>query len=401
MAVESSCGSPRRPASDPRSFIADLRNFFPPASLQLGLGVAVGAAAVVRHSFALRMQDRPSPDPARRGKSRHGERRRIKATHKAAARRVLDTAAPVRDLRESIRGRARATPAPRTVRADLPAYPALAVLTEPVLLAAPAGRPVVFVPPAEAAFAQAEHRASLLEDLPLADRAAGPRLLPAAPAAELAPAPLLHEAERLEYQTRLVNLERFSTGLASLVDTQARALWIANARLSALEPDSLPLSSWVDAASARPSAAGPGASPPALPAPPPDSAGGAALPPGVVGSLLRGSAPPARLLAAARGDPVTPPRPADSRLVVAAPGADPIPPWAVDSRRVVTASGDDITPPWAADSRRVVTRPLALSSGPASSRRPRPDLGVDSRQVRPRWSPRDPPQLGPLALPGP
>jgi hypothetical protein len=118
LAVESSCGSPRRPASDPRSFIADLRNFFPPASHQLGLGVAVGAAAVVLRSLALRMQDRPSPDPARRGESRHSVRRRIKATHKAAARRVLDSVAPGRDLRDSIRGRARATPASRTMRAD-------------------------------------------------------------------------------------------------------------------------------------------------------------------------------------------------------------------------------------------------------------------------------------------
>jgi hypothetical protein len=175
------------------------------------------------------------------------------------------------------------------------------------------------------------------------------------------------------------------------VDTQARALWIANARLSALEPDSLPLSSWVDAASARPSAAGPGASPPAPPAPPPDSAGGAALPPGVVGSLLRGSAPLASLLAAARGDPVIPPRAADSRLVVTASGEGITPPWATDSRLVVAATGEDIIPPWAPASRRVVTRPPASSSGPASSRRARLDLGVDSRQVRPRWGPRDPP----------
>jgi hypothetical protein len=298
------------------------------------------------------MQGRSSPDPTRGVKvSRHQLCRRHKAAHKAAARRVLESAAPVRDLRLSICGRDRAAPDSRTVHSAPPVLPALAAL--PVLdpLAALASQPAAFVPPAEAALAQAEHRASIQADRLLLNRAAGPRSPPAAPVAELAPAAPLPEAERLDYQARLVNLERFSTGLASLVDTQARALWAANARLSALEPGSLPLTSWVDAAAACPSVAWPGDGRPASAGPRPDP--GAAPPPSADGSSPRDSVesvPPARALVAARGQYVPPPW-ADTRLVVAAP-----------------------PPP---------------RSSPASSRPSPSKPSADSRSVRPRPNPQD------------
>ncbi len=177
------------------------------------------------------------------------------------------------------------------MRSDPSVLPAPAALPDLDPLATLAGQPAAFVPPAEAVLAQAEHRASIRADRVRLDSAAGPRPLPAAPVAELAPAPPLQEAERLDYQARLANLERFSTGLASLVDTQAHALWAANARLSALEPGSLPLASWVDAAAARPPVVWPGHGCPASAALRQDPV--AASLPGIDSSSLRDSALPA------------------------------------------------------------------------------------------------------------
>jgi hypothetical protein len=68
-----------------------------------------------------------------------------------------------------------------------------------------------------------------LADRLILDRLAAPRPRFEAPAAERTPSVLLAEAERLDYQARLVNLEWISTGLASIVDIQAQALWTANA----------------------------------------------------------------------------------------------------------------------------------------------------------------------------
>ncbi len=95
------------------------------------------------------------------------------------------------------------------------------------------------------------------------------------------------------------HLERFSTGLAGLVDTQARALWAANARLSALEPGSLLLTSWVDAAAARPSVDWPSDCRFVLAGPRLDP--GAAPPPWADGSSPRDSVQPTHALVAARG----------------------------------------------------------------------------------------------------
>ena len=321
--------------------------------------MAAGAVALVLRPFQPRMQDRPSPDPIRGGKpSQHSIRRRVKASHKAAARRVLESAAPVRDLRDSIRGRVRATPAPRTVRSDLPAPPALDAPPGPVLLAIPASQPVAFAPPAAAVLARAEHRTSLLADRLLLDRVEGLEPPPAAPVAALAPAPPPREAELLDYQTRLVNLERFATGLASLADTQAHALWAANARLAALEPGSLPLASWVDAAAARPPVVWPGDGRSAPIAPRPDPA--AASLTGSDSSSLRVPALPAYTLAAARGQDALLPR------------------------------GRDAVPPWAGDSRAVVFGPPPPGSGPASSRPSPSDSGAAARRIRPRPNPPGP-----------
>jgi hypothetical protein len=328
------------------------RNFCSLATHLHELSVVAGAAAFTSRSFALRMQGRSAPDPTRGVKdSRHKLRRRHKAAHKTEARRVLESVAPVRDLRLSIRGRDRAASGSRTVRSAPPVLPAPAAppgLNHPAALADQPAEPAPF---AEAALAQAEHRASLLADHPLQDRPTGPRPPPAAPVAEPAPPAPLPEAERLDYQSRLVNLERFSTGLSSLVDTpsQARALWAANARLSALEPGSLPLTSWVDAAAACPPVAWPDDLRPASAGLPPNP--GAAPPPWAVGSSPRDSASPTNALVTARGQTA-------------------IPPWAV--------------------ARVVVAGPLPPRPGSAPSRSRPPETRADSRSVRPRPDPAQP-----------
>ncbi len=126
------------------------------------------------------------------------------------------------------------------MRSAPPAVSAIAVPPAFTYQPDPAARLVAPAAYAEAALARAEYRASLLADRPILDRRASPRPRFEAPAAERTPSVLLAVAERLDYQARLVNLERFSTWLAGLVDIQAHALWTANARPSALEPESRP-----------------------------------------------------------------------------------------------------------------------------------------------------------------
>jgi hypothetical protein len=83
--------------------------------------------------------------------------------------------------------------------------------------------------------AQAEHRAALLADRELLGRSSFPPPGHEAPVAERPPSVLLADAERLHYQVRLCNAERFATGLASIVDAQAENLWTVHSRLRALE----------------------------------------------------------------------------------------------------------------------------------------------------------------------
>ena len=251
---------------------------------------------------------RGRPEPKSRKSGNHHVRRRNKAAHAAAARLVLESAAPVRDLRETLTGPRRHPPATRTVRAVPPAVPAFAAPSAP---AEPPGPSARLAPPsflAEAVRAQAEHRAALLADRELLGRSSFLPPRPEASAADRPPPARLGAAERLQFQVRLCSAERFATGLARIVDAQAENLWTVHSRLRDLEHAPFGLAPL-------------GCFPPhELPARDPCSA-------------------------AARGSPAQPP------------------PWASGSARCVVARGSSPpAPPAAAGGTREV-----LSRGPASS----------------------------------
>ena len=176
------------------------------------------------------------PEPKSRKSGNHFVRRRNKAHHLAAARLVLESAAPSRDLRETLHGPRRSPAASRTVRTAPLAVPASSVTPASASSPRPVARLVLSSTFAEAALAQTEHRAALVADRALLARHADPPPSLEDPAADRSPAALLADAERLDYQVRLCNAERFALGLASIVDTQAQALWTVNARLRVLEP---------------------------------------------------------------------------------------------------------------------------------------------------------------------
>lgn len=178
---------------------------------------------------------RGRPEPKSRKSGNHHVRRRNKAAHAAAARLVLESAAPVRDLRETLTGPRRHPSATRTVRVAPPAVPAHAASSAPAEPPRPSARPAP--PPflAEAVRAQAEHRAALLADRELLGRPSFLSPRPEASAAERSPPARLGDAERLQFQVRLCSAELFAAGLARIVDAQAENLWTVHSRIRDLE----------------------------------------------------------------------------------------------------------------------------------------------------------------------
>jgi hypothetical protein len=171
---------------------------FSPFNIQLHELEAVAvASASASSSTAPCMRGRSAPNPSSGGKlGRHGIWRHNKDLYKVAARFILESEAPVGDLRLSIRGLGRATAAPPTVRSAPPAVSAIAEPPAFTYQPDPAARLVAPPAYAKAALARAEYRASLLADRPILDRLASPRPRFEAPAAERTPSVLLAEAER-------------------------------------------------------------------------------------------------------------------------------------------------------------------------------------------------------------
>jgi hypothetical protein len=223
----------------------------------------------------------------------------------------------------------------------------------------PAPRPAPADPPsvsrvrAEAERARAEYHAAREADRPILARFFDLSSSAGTPAvARISTAPLA-DFERLEYQARLVHLERYATGLSGLLNIQAQALWTADARLGALESaPSLPAQRTAGVAPRPPAARpanifSPGSRSPAIPARPSRllwSLDTASLSADDLRYRLGTCAPPVPV----RGDA----QPHASQLLFSSPATRGLPPWVnADPRVVVVTLGQ-------------ATRPSALGPPP-------------------------------------